>query len=323
MDLGHGAAALPLGPEATPHDHVVLFYSDDAELVAKVGRDLGEAVGAGVVVVALATEAHLRAIAVEMGRAGINVEKARDDGSFSGYDASATMAQLIFDGSPDRESFERVVGGMLRPGAQSGRPVRVYGEMVALLWDAGQVGGAIELEDLWNELGRDLDFSLLCAYPLASLADPSLATSVEKVCKAHSEVVGTGLVPPGRVQPEPTRLFEDASPAVREARRFVVETLLTWGCVDLADDAALVVTELATNALLHARSGFTVTITALQPGVRISVRDKSGLLPARRQAAQTAPSGRGLSLVESIASDWGARPLPDGKVIWADLRPAG
>ena len=80
--------ALPLGPEATPHDHVVLFYSDDAELVAKVGRDLGEAVGAGVVVVALATEAHLRAIAVEMGHAGINVEKARDDGSFSGYDAS-------------------------------------------------------------------------------------------------------------------------------------------------------------------------------------------------------------------------------------------
>jgi hypothetical protein len=43
--------------------------------------------------------------------------------------------------------------------------VRVFGEMVSLLWDAGLIDAAVELEVLWNELGVQYPFSLLCAYP--------------------------------------------------------------------------------------------------------------------------------------------------------------
>ncbi len=80
--------------------------------------------------------------------------------------------------------------------------------------------------------------------------------------------------------------------------------------------------ELATNDVVHARSSFTVTLAFRPAGLRISVRDMSGVLPTRRQASGADRSGRGLGLVASIARGWGAKPLRDGKVVWAELRSA-
>jgi anti-sigma regulatory factor (Ser/Thr protein kinase) len=298
----------------------VLFCEDEDELAREVARKLGEAIRDGHVVVALATEAHLRALELEMERSGIDVHRARGDGSWTTYDALATLSRLIVGGSPDRESFQDLAGDILRSLAQRGRPVCVYGEMVALLWDAGHVGSAIELEDLWNELGRDLAFSLLCAYRLGSLVEPVLATSVERVCRAHSDIAGTRPGWPGPGTLEAARSFAGSPSAARHARRFVVETLLHWGCEDLADDAALVVSELATNAVLHARSGFTVSVSSLPPALWISVGDMSGALPTLRQASEADRSGRGLRLVAKVATGWGAKRLPHGKVVWAELR---
>jgi len=50
----------------------------------------------------------------------------------------------------------------LRQAAEAGRPVRVFGEMVWLLWDAGLIDAAIEVEAMGNELGAQYSFSLLC-----------------------------------------------------------------------------------------------------------------------------------------------------------------
>jgi anti-sigma regulatory factor (Ser/Thr protein kinase) len=298
----------------------VFFYQSDEELVREVGRYIGAAVLAGEAVVALATESHLRAFEAEVQGAGADLHQARKDGYWTGLDASSILAQLIVGGLPDRESFERVViGGVLEPLLRGGRPVWVYGEMVTLLWDAGQVPGAIELEDLWNESRRDIAFSLLCAYGMGPVVSPDLATSVERVCAAHSAVVGPPPGPRATASPESARTFAGAAFAAREARRFVAEALLEWDCPELAGDAELVVTELAANAVLHARSSFTVTVTALPQAVRISVRDASRVLPRRRRAAERGLSGRGLRLVGDISRHWGTEQLPDGKVVWAEL----
>lgn len=110
------------------------------------------------------------------------------------------------------------------------------------------------------------------------------------------------------------RRFEKSDLAPREARHFVVDTLQQWGEAALAYDAAMVVTELATNAVVHARTGFTVTVYRAADAIRISVRDGQ---PA---AAPLVPeAGHGLGLVAAVARHWAAEPLPDGKRVWADV----
>jgi anti-sigma regulatory factor (Ser/Thr protein kinase) len=107
--------------------------------------------------------------------------------------------------------------------------------------------------------------------------------------------------------------------APKAARRFVVGTLARWDQYQLADQAALVVSELATNAVIHARSDFIVSMSSLRQAVRISVRDTSVAPPTQRDSAPMALSGRGLGLVAALASRWGVDLLADGKVVWAEL----
>lgn len=115
-----------------------------------------------------------------------------------------------------------------------------------------------------------------------------------------------------------TFVREGRGPA--DARRFVVETMTTWGDTDLVDDAAVLITELATNAVIHARTDFTVTVSRFSGGtVRIAVRDASVAPPRPRRPGPLENSGRGLGLVEAIATGWGADLLADGKVVWAQL----
>lgn len=113
-------------------------------------------------------------------------------GRFVALDAAETMAAFMLDGQIDREAFRELVGGLLCTARESGRSVRAYGEMVALLWDAGDVLAAIELERLWNELGRKLQFSLFCSYPVACVSRSEHAEALHEVCHLHSCVLNGG-----------------------------------------------------------------------------------------------------------------------------------
>ena len=123
---------------------------------------------------------------------------------------------------------------------------------------------------------------------------------------------GSGDAPRGAVR---TFAFSREAPAA--ARHFAVGALPGLGAADLADDAALVVTELAANAIVHAHSGFTVDLAARPGLLRISVRDAS---PAPVAAALPAAPLHGLGAVDALASRWGVEPLgPAGKAVWGEL----
>ncbi|MFF0061154.1 ATP-binding protein [Streptomyces sp. NPDC005279] len=105
------------------------------------------------------------------------------------------------------------------------------------------------------------------------------------------------------------------------ARRLVCVALAAWGLDDLAEDGALIVSELVSNAVQHARRG-SIRVIIDRPGaarVCIGVVDFSKAPPARREPDAGDENGRGLALVGTLARDWGTEPLPWGKRVWAEL----
>ncbi|OEU90478.1 serine/threonine protein phosphatase [Streptomyces abyssalis] len=109
--------------------------------------------------------------------------------------------------------------------------------------------------------------------------------------------------------------------SVATARRLVRTALATWRLEQLADEGALIASELVTNAVQHARSSaIRVSVTRPEPAsVRIAVVDKSRVEPVRCEANEDDEGGRGLALVELLADEWGTDPLPWGKRVWAEL----
>lgn len=107
--------------------------------------------------------------------------------------------------------------------------------------------------------------------------------------------------------------------AVRDVRRFVRSVLVEAGADP--DGVVLVASELASKAVVHARSQFSVALEC-DGLIRLEVTDESSRLPVRSGATEDALSGRGLQVVDAVALRWGVQPHPGhGKTIWAEIRP--
>ena len=308
-----------------PRDHVVLFYESDDELVETVVHYLVDGLRADERAVVVATSARIEAFEAGMARTGVDVAAAHASGVLVTLDASDALSRFLIGDWPDPDAFATGIGDLVRSVADTGHTVRVYGEMVALLWDAGHVAAAIELEALWNELGQEIPFSLFCAYSAGSVTDHDHEDSFRRVCASHSAVVGDvprcspsiDTVGSGSVEAE--RSFSCDSSEVRSARQFVVDILAAWNLDAFVENASLVISELATNAIAHARSGFIVALSVRDGVPRVSVRDASPELPIVRDPSPMTVTGRGVFLVNAIASSWGTERVGDGKVVWVEL----
>lgn len=110
------------------------------------------------------------------------------------------------------------------------------------------------------------------------------------------------------------------------ARRFVGNALDSYGFHDgtVTETALLLTSELVTNALLYTAGTIGVAVGLAGDCVRVSVGDRSPVLPRRRAVGPDATSGRGLRLVDALAEDWGVdHVLGDGKAVWFLLRGSG
>jgi hypothetical protein len=177
--------------------HVVQFYDSEDELASGAGQYLAEGLAAGTIAIVIATESHRAAIRARMA-AHCDVAAARAQGDLVVLDADEMLRLFLIGGRPDPGGFDLIIGGLIRRPAAAGRPVRLYGEMVALLWNAGHPRAAIELEALWNELGRRLPFSLLCGYPAEAVSATGQAGALQEVRELHEAALG---VPPGTGAP--------------------------------------------------------------------------------------------------------------------------
>ena len=118
------------------------------------------------------------------------------------------------------------------------------------------------------------------------------------------------------------RAFTASPSALASVRSWVRDVLRDWVVAEpTVDDAVLLTSELATNAVQHARSAFDVTMTRQANAIRVAVADDSQRLPSLRENVPYGEGGRGLLIVEAVSSEWGAEPVPgDGKVVWFAVR---
>jgi MEDS: MEthanogen/methylotroph, DcmR Sensory domain len=170
-------------------EHTVVFYHDN-ELASVVGGYLLHAIRHGGVAIILATPEHRIWVNAWLMHAGVDLATATTNGSYVVLDARQTMDGFVIGEWPDPASFWSTLSPVLAAAARRRRPVRVFGEMVALLWEAGHTDAAIELEALWNEMARQHTFALLCGYPLAAVDGAEYSDALSRLRDSHSGSIG-------------------------------------------------------------------------------------------------------------------------------------
>ena len=294
-------------PDPPGHDHTVEFYRSDGDLTRHVARYVTEGIRAGEPVVVVVTDEHLVMLEVELRRLGVGVNDVREQGLLVLLDAHDTLASLAPNGAVDRGRFDAIIGDLLTSAPAPPGRIRVFGEMVALLWADGFVAQALELEEMWNVVQERLPFSVYCAYPVDDTAEDP------RICERHRNI---RLAPLAPGEPGGRALnLAPGSGSSKTARTFVASVLDTWQRTLLLDSARLVTSELVANAIEHAQTPFMVTVAPDRDRIRISVTDGSPGLPVVSDDPSST-GGFGMRVVDALALEWGTTETAHGKTTW-------
>ena len=119
---------------------------------------------------------------------------------------------------------------------------------------------------------------------------------------------------------EPLEMVADTVPtSVARIRRFTTDACRTGAPGVDCDTVALLVSEVATNALVHGDGEVRVRVVPQPHGVRIEIADGSTALPMLRSASPFDEGGRGVALVEALSSGWGSEATDSGKTVWFEV----
>lgn len=171
--------------------HAVQVYAELDELTGSVASYLAAGFEQGEPAVVVATREHVSRFAEALSARGWDEARVQADRMLVLADADSTLARFMVDGVPSPTEFESVVGGLIDAVAKRfpGKRVRAFGEMVDLLCERGQTEAAIALEELWNDLARRRNFSLLCGYRMDVFDRATQLGPMPDVCRVHSHVL--------------------------------------------------------------------------------------------------------------------------------------
>jgi len=179
-------------PGRNPDEHVVTFCRTDETMADATAAYLLGAIRHGGAGVAVVTPAHARQIDQRIAADGLDPVAARAAGGYVVVDARAAIGQVLPRGWPDPGTFWRTMSPLIQRAGNGGqRPVRVCGEMVSLLWQAGELAAAMEAEALWNELARQFRVGLLCTYVGTPGADPDPDDDLALLLSAHTRIAAS------------------------------------------------------------------------------------------------------------------------------------
>ena len=170
-------------------EHFMQCFEEDEALIEGVGLFVQEALKGESAAIIIATEEHREGVANFLRGKGLDPAQLQREGRFTSLDAAETLARISVDGRVDRQRFFEVVGTLISRASNSWGEVRAFGEMVNLLWLEGKRTEALELEGLWNQLGKIYPFALFCAYSKGAFECEEDRECFSHVCEAHSMVI--------------------------------------------------------------------------------------------------------------------------------------
>jgi hypothetical protein len=174
--------------EIAPCDHLVQFYDTERNFLETLEGFAGCGLLSGDSVVVLATGEHLDQLNERLIRQGFDLQTMLATDQYITIDAEDALNAFMVNGWPDEKLFGEFVAGVLSRAQQQDRKVRAFGELVAVLWENGNSGATVHLENLWCGLHEKQNFTLYCAYPKSGFTQHA-HDSIDTICKTHSMVI--------------------------------------------------------------------------------------------------------------------------------------
>jgi hypothetical protein len=171
-------------------DHVVQIYDSDLMLLNTLMVFAADGFDAGDAVIVIATKNHLEILNSRLRIRKFDLDSLISAGQYIPLDATAALAKFMVNGWPEEHYFTNLITPVFKKARKDGRPIRAFGEMVALLWARGLSSAALHLEELWNRFSAKESFCLFCAYPKQGF-DQDASAAVMHVCSAHSTLIAS------------------------------------------------------------------------------------------------------------------------------------
>lgn len=168
------------------------LYDDDTVLAEAAAGFFAAGLRAQEPAVVIATRRHRELVTTALTALGIDVPTAVRRDRLVFLDVERVVREIVRPDGIDVDAFAAMLGPAFERGAREQRTVRAGGDLVATLWERGDVASAMRLEALGNELGAAHDSYLLCAYPRRLFADEGAAEAFERLAALHTGVLPCG-----------------------------------------------------------------------------------------------------------------------------------
>ena len=175
--------------EIAPCNHLVQIYESDDVVLSALEGFVTSGFRTGESVIIIASQEHLEALNIRFELSKVNLQAFVNNDQYIPLNVKDVLAKIMVNNWPDETLFAETVRTIVtKARGNSNRPVRAYGEMVAILWGQGHKGATVQLEHLWNKFCETEIFCLFCAYPKSGFTQ-SAGDSIRHICSSHSKVI--------------------------------------------------------------------------------------------------------------------------------------
>ena len=177
--------------DAGPCDHIVQLYQDEDFLGRAVCRFAGGALANGEGIILVPTLTHWNAIRPRLEAEGVDVKAARERGQLTVVDADECLPRFMRNSMPDSSIFLGLAAdviGQARAGARY-QKVRWWGEMVNVLWERGDVGASMDLEDQFDRLAKKHDIAIFCSFLMDNFNGEVHSHMLPRLGTNHSHLI--------------------------------------------------------------------------------------------------------------------------------------
>ncbi len=171
--------------------HIAQTYQDERFLIEAVGVFAGAGLNNGDGILLAATKPHLRAFTEQVTSMGFDVDAAKRQGQWRELASDEVLVKVMEAGRPNPEVFKQLASKAIREtrGPNGNPRLRIFGELVNILWMTGNLPGAMAIEALWDELGKTYPFTLFCGYRMDNFGKAASSGPFQSVCQSHSHLI--------------------------------------------------------------------------------------------------------------------------------------